>query len=227
MKKGLIIFGTGKIADVVQYFVEEDNPGRLVGFTVDAEHKSADEKSGLPVVPFEDIESFYPPNDYDLFVAVGYHQMNQVRREKVKQAREKGYNLPSIVSSRSGVPSDLTYGDNCFIMSQVNIHPNVRMGNNVFAWSGAMIGHHSQIGDNVWITSTANIGGNVTVGQGCFLALNSTISHSVSVGEQAFIGSNALVTRNLEDKQVVMAENHKPIRLNSDQFLRMSNFGNL
>ena len=48
-----------------------------------------------------------------------------------------------------------------------------------------------------------------------------------SIGKNCFIGANALVTKNLEDEKVVIVESTKPIRLNSSQFLRISNFSNL
>jgi UDP-3-O-[3-hydroxymyristoyl] glucosamine N-acyltransferase len=103
----------------------------------------------------------------------------------------------------------------------------VQIGNNVFIWNGAMVGHHSIIEDNCWLTSSCNISGNVHVGSNTFIAVNGTVGHSVTIGSNCFLGANSLVTKNLEENKVVIVESSKPLRLNSEQFLRMSTFSNL
>lgn len=224
--KPRVIFGIGKIADVVYYHFREESSEEVVAFTTDQQYlEGVSTFHGLPTVPFEEITEHYPPNSYDLFVAVGYQDMNGLRSQKVKEAKEKGYELVSYV--HPDAPKDLTYGYNCFIMRQACIHPCVELGNNVFVWSGAMIGHHAIIGSDTWITSSANIGGNVTLGEACFVAMNATIGHSLQIGSRVFLGANTLVTKELEDEKVVITESHKPIRLNSQQFLRMSTFQSL
>nr|WKN36982.1 hypothetical protein K4G66_31945 [Tunicatimonas sp. TK19036] len=227
--KPIIIFGKGKITDVIQYYMREESNWPVAAFTVDREFISAgDEKfNGLPLASFDEVADKYPPQDYDMFIAVGYQDMNGLRKRKVEEAKSKGYKLVSYVHPHSSIPKDLVFGSNCFIMNNVCIHPRVKLGDDVFVWSGSMIGHHSTVGSHTWLTSSANVGGNVNIGESCFLAMNVTVSHSVSIGNEVFLGSNTLITKNLADQQVVIAENHKPFRLNSYQFLKMSGFSNL
>lgn len=227
MKKKLLIFGTGKIAEVIYYYASEACGFDIEAFCVDNQYVGEGVFQGLPVVPFENVEINYPPDRYDMFVALGYHDLNRLREKKCGDALGKGYHLVSIVSPDTKLPANVTYGRNCFIMSPAIIHPCVQIGNNVFVWSGAMISHHSRIGDNCWLTSCCNISGNVQVGANAFLAVNATIGHSVVIGKNCFIGASTLITKNIEDDKVVIAESHKPIRLTSSQFLRMSNFSNL
>lgn len=225
--KEIIIFGIGKIADVIQYYMREESNLPVKAFTADKGYITEESFNGLPVIPFENIEKSHPPEQYDMFIAVGYQDLNALREEKMKKAAEKGYHLISYIHPQSFIPRDLQYGQNCFIMSNVNIHPRVKLEDNVFIWSGAMIGHHSNIGSHNWFTSAVNIGGNVTIGKNCFFAMNATVGHSVKLGNEIFIGANALVTKDMDDGKVIIAESHKPIKLNSRQFLRMSNFSNL
>jgi sugar O-acyltransferase (sialic acid O-acetyltransferase NeuD family) len=225
--KPIIIFGIGKIADVIQFQMREESKLNVKAFTVHSQYINESQFNGLPIVAFEEIESNYPPEKFDVFVAVGYHDMNNLRKSIMNEFLQKGYELISYVHPNSGIPKDFKFGNNCFIMNQVNIHPRVEIGDGVFIWSGAMIGHHSKIGAYTWITSSANIGGNVEIGEGCFLALNSNISHSVKIGNEAFLGSNTLVTQNLKDGATVIAENHKPIKFTSKQFLKFSTFNSL
>ena len=224
----IVLFGNGKIAEVLLYYLDNHSKYKVVASTVDKEFiNNSDSWNGLPVIPFEEIESKFPSNKYKMFIALGYQDLNRFRESKFNKARSKGYKLISYVHPDAGLPSDCVYGENCFIMQNCLIHPKVKLGNNVFIWSGAMIGHHSQIGDHNWLTSCCNVSGNVHIGHNCFLAVNSTIAHSVRVGNECFMGANTLVTKCTEDTEVYLMESTKPFRLNSNQFLEMSRFTNL
>ena len=227
MKKDLIIFGIGKIADVVYYYAKEECGYNVVAFSVDESFKTVTVFKGLPVISFDNIEARYPSDKYDMFIAVGYHDLNSLRERKCMEALKKGYNLISVISPLSNLPSNVSTGWNCFIMPPTLVHPYVQIGNNVFIWNGAMVGHHSIVEDNCWLTSGCNISGNVKMGANTFVAVNATIGHSVKIGRNCFLGANSLVTKNLEEDKVVIVESVKPIRLNSKQFLRMSNFSSL
>ena len=227
MKKNLIIFGNGKIADVVYYYAKNECNYNVVAFTTDREYIKEGSFNGLPVVSFDELEGLYKPEDYDMFVAIGYQDLNRLRERKYNEAKSKGYKLVNIISPNANLPENVKIGDNCFIMPPSLIHPNVEIGNNTFVWSGAMIGHHSVIGNHCWFTSSCNISGVVKTGSNCFFAVNATVGHAVVIGNDCFIGANALITKSIGDKKVVIEESTKEFRLNSDQFLRFSNFSNL
>lgn len=227
MSKPIVLFGTGKIAEVVHHFMVQEAGITVAAFTVDAAFVGDGRKEGLPVVDFASVEKQFPPDKFDLFVALGYHDMNALRAKKIADAKAKGYALPSFIHPQSGLPKGTPIGENCFIMRDVHIHPKVTIGNDVFVWSGAIIGHHATLGDHGWFTSGANIAGACTIGDNCFFAINSTVSHGVRIGRRCFIGANALVTKDMNDEQVIIAQSDKPIRLNTDQFLRMSAFSSI
>lgn len=227
MKKKLIIFGIGKISEVVSYYASEECGYDVAAYTVDDTYATTDTFNGVPVIAFSKLAAAYPPAQYDLFIALGYHDLNRLRAARCADAKKMGYELVSIISPKAEIPRDVKVGANCFIMPPAIIHPRVAIGDNCFIWSGALVGHHSKLDANCWLTSGCNIGGNVTLGANTFVAINATVSHSVTVGSECFLGANVLVTKNLTDKQVVIAENHKPIKMNSDQFLRLSKFSSL
>jgi sugar O-acyltransferase (sialic acid O-acetyltransferase NeuD family) len=227
MKKDLILFGIGKIAEVVYYYAKEECGFNVVAFCVDAPFKNSETFSGLPVISFDEIADNYPPDRNDMFIAIGYHDLNKLRETKCNEAIAKGYRLVSIISPQSRLPLNVSVGWNCFIMPPALVHPCVEIKNDVFIFSGAMVAHHSVIEDHCWLTSSCNISGNVRLGANTFVAVNATIGHSVIIGQKCFLGANTLVTKNLEDEKVVIAESSKPIRLNSSQFLKVSNFSSL
>lgn len=215
------------MAEVLLYFFRHHSDYEVAACTADRSYLTGDTWQNLPAVAFEEVEKHYSPEKYAMFIALGYQELNALRARKCAEAKAKGYALVSYVHPQSGLPQDCEYGENCFIMNSVLIHPRVRLGNDVFVWSGAMIGHHTSIGDHCWITSCANISGVVTVGERCFFAVNATVGHNVVIGDECFIGANALVTKGAENKQVFLTGDTKAFRLDSHQFLRMSNFTQL
>ena len=225
--KDLIIFGTGKIADVIYYYATNECNIKVVAFTVDDNYTERDTFHDLPVIAFSNLEKSYPPDQYDMFIAIGYQDLNRLRQLKYNEAKAKGYHLISIIPPNANLPANVKAGDNCFIMPPAIIHPFVEIGNNTFVWNGAMIGHHTSIGDHCWLTSMASISGAVNVGDGSFFAVNATVGHDVTIGNNCFIGANTLVTKNLLDKQVVIQSSSKVIRLNSFEFLRFSKFSSV
>jgi sugar O-acyltransferase (sialic acid O-acetyltransferase NeuD family) len=222
--KPIVIFGIGKIAEAVFYYIKEESPFTVAAFSVDKEYVDVDSKYDLPVIPFEDLETKYPPEEYNMFVALGYQQLNTLRTNKLKEAKEKGYEIVSCVNKRSGILKDTQYGENCFVMHNVSIHPLVKLGDNVFIWSGAVVCHHSTINDNCWLTAGSNIMGGVNLGKNTFVAGNAMIAHSVNTGEYCFIGANSLVTKDLKDEEVIITQPTPSFRLNSKDFLKVSKF---
>ena len=223
MKK-VVIFGVGKIAEVVHYYMAHESSLEVAGFTCDRAYIGTGEYNGLPVVAFDEVRSHYPPEQFDIFIALGYQELNAVRTKRVQQAKDKGYRAVSFVHEQSRVPKDTAIGENCFIMNNVCIQPGVKLGNNVFVWSGALVGHHSSVGDNCWITSSANLAGQVRVGKNCFIGVNATVANNIRIGNECFLGANTLVTKDLDDGRVVVEKASEVLRLNSEQFLRVSKF---
>lgn len=153
----------------------------------------------LPLVPFDEVQSQFPPSHYDMFVAVGYSKLNAVRAAKCKEARELGYRLASYVSTRSSVWPDLVVGENCLIMEGNVIQPFVRIGNNVVVWCGSLISHHVEIGDDCFIAAHAVISGLVKIGRNCFIGVNATVRDKVRLADRTIIGAGALILSDTEE----------------------------
>jgi sugar O-acyltransferase (sialic acid O-acetyltransferase NeuD family) len=200
--KPVILFGTGYVARFVSFMLERESEHEVVALTVDGEHISERQVFGLPVVALEDMVEVYPPEDFSMFVALGYTRMNGLREQKAAEARTLGYELISHVSPRASTWDDLQMGDNCILMDQVIVHPFARFGNNSIVWSGAHIGHGSEIGNNCFIASRALIAGSVTVGDNCFIGANATISHRTRIGRASVIGAGAAITKDTEERSV-------------------------
>ncbi|MFM5394383.1 acetyltransferase [Aeromonas veronii] len=193
MKKPLVIFGSGDIAQLAHYYFSTDSNYEVVVFTVDANYIKESEFCGLPVVAFEDVAKNYPPDSYDFFVALSYSKLNAVRKEKFLAAREMGYKLVSFISSRATVLNEGRIGENCFIFEDNTIQPFVTIGNNVTLWSGNHIGHHSVIHDHTFIASHVVISGGVEIGEQCFVGVNATLRDHIKIGDRCVVGAGALL----------------------------------
>jgi len=204
MNKGVVIFGTGEIGELAHYYFEHDSKYKVVAFTADDEFVNGDTFNDLPLVPFSGLVERYPPGEYDAYVALSYRKLNQIRAEKYFAVKNLGYKLVSYVCSRSVYWSDLTIGDNCFILENQTIQPAVKIGSNVMIWSGNHLGHASVIGDHTYISSHVCISGHTEIGTHCFLGVNSTTRDFIKVGNSVFVAMGAMVTRDVEDGSVVV-----------------------
>jgi sugar O-acyltransferase (sialic acid O-acetyltransferase NeuD family) len=218
----VVIFGAGKIADEAYFYLTNDSPHQVIAFTVDDEHLGASEKLGLPVVAFDKVEREYSPDDFKMFVAVGYQDLNKFRARKYEEAKLKGYELISYISSRASNVGGIELGDNCFVLEFAVLQPCARIGNDVFIWSGNHIGHHASVGDHCYIAGNVVISGSTVIEPHCFVGVSATIGHEVTVGSESFIGAGSLITKNVEPKSVYITPDTQKFRLDSTAFLRLT-----
>jgi sugar O-acyltransferase (sialic acid O-acetyltransferase NeuD family) len=204
MRKPLVIFGTGDIAELAHYYFERDEEYQVVAFTVDAAFLTQNTFRGLPVVAFEELTKHHPPGHADLFVALSYSRLNAIRKEKYLAAKQSGYRLASYLSRRASILNEGRIGENCFILEDNTIQPFVTIGNNVTLWSGNHIGHHSTIKDHTFIASHVVVSGGVEIGEQCFVGVNATLRDHIKVGDKCVIGAGSLLLADAEPEGVYM-----------------------
>jgi sugar O-acyltransferase (sialic acid O-acetyltransferase NeuD family) len=202
MKKRLVIFGCGDIAQLAHFYFSTDSEYEVLAFTVNANYIKVPTFCGLPVVAFEDVANLYPSESHDLFVALSYSKLNAVRKEKYLAAKALGFHMASFISSHASVLNEGRIGENCFIFEDNTIQPFVTIGNNVTLWSGNHIGHHSTIKDHCFIASHVVVSGGVEVGEQCFIGVNATLRDHIKIGERCVIGAGALLLADAEPEGV-------------------------
>ena len=218
----VVLFGTGTIARMAYAYLTHDSPHEIAAFTVDRDHMSGDQLFGLPVVPFEEVPSLYPPDEFDMFVAVGYALMNKFREQKYHQAKTMGYRLISYVSSKATIWSDYSsIGDNCFIMENNVIQPFVEIGSDIIMWSGNQVGHNSVIKDHCFVASHVVVSGNVTIEPNCFLGVNATIRDGITIARECVIGAGALILKDTEERQVYVGPKARLLPMPSNRLSRL------
>jgi sugar O-acyltransferase (sialic acid O-acetyltransferase NeuD family) len=195
--KKLVLFGASLFAQVAYECFTRDSDYEVVAFAVEQSHLTTDRLLGLPVIAIEQVESLYPPDQHDVYVAIVSTQLNRLRARLMQIALNYGYGLASYVSSKAIVWPNVAMGQHCFILEQNVLQPFVAIGDNVVLWSGNHIGHHCVIGDHVFIASHVVISGACNVGDYCFIGVNAALADGVSIGSDCFINMCTQVSKNL------------------------------
>jgi sugar O-acyltransferase (sialic acid O-acetyltransferase NeuD family) len=194
----VIIFGVLDTAELAHFYLTHDSEHEVVAFCLSKEYLEENSFRGLPVVPFEEVEKLYSPAEYKFFAPMTASNMNQNRERIYNQAKAKGYEFISYISSKATVFPGAQIGDNCFILEDNTIQPFVKIGNNIVLWSGNHIGHHSEIKDHVFFTSHVVLSGHCVVEPYCFLGVNATIRDYCHLAEGTLIAMGANVTKDTE-----------------------------
>lgn len=218
----IVIFGIGRGAEVATRCFLDDSPNVIVAYTVDDAYADHNQFMGRPVIPFSRIEKEVPPDECEMFILLGFQEMNALRAGKFLAAKEKGYSLASYLSSKIVTQHNLKHGENCFILEANVFNYDVTIGDNVVMWSGNHVGDLSVVEDHVFIASHVVLSGEVVVGEGSFLGVNATISNHVRVGARSYIGANSVITQNtLPDSVYVAKATPKLENIDSLRFLQM------
>jgi sugar O-acyltransferase (sialic acid O-acetyltransferase NeuD family) len=215
----IVVFGAGQIAETAKVYIDAHSGDRVVGFTVDRQYAKSDRFHGLPLVVWEDLEKFFPPAQVKLLGPLSYRRMNEFRRTRYREGKERGYQFASFIHPNSQIYTTVI-GENCFILEANVIQPFVKIGDDVIMWSGNHIGHHSVIGDHCFLAGQVGIAGATRIGTGCFLGGKAGITQGVTIGEDCFLSFGVIVTRDLAAGSVVVRGSPDPVAAFSSSRMR-------
>jgi sugar O-acyltransferase (sialic acid O-acetyltransferase NeuD family) len=199
----LVIFGTAGMAQVVYACVQTDPTRHVVAFTVDRRYISEDRYEGLPLIPFDEIETRCPPASHGLLVAVGQGDRNRLRARVFDAALAKGYDVESYID-----PSVRTYPSNrigrgCLVFDGVSLQPYAQIGDNVVIRPLAYIGHHAVIEAHCFVAPHAAILGRCRIGEFGFIGTHATLSSRVTLGRHSFVSAGAVVTLDMPAYSII------------------------
>lgn len=221
MSKKLVIFGSGDIAQLAHYYFTEQSEYEVVAFTVDAAYLAEETFCGLPVIAFEEIAQHYAPDSHEMFVALSYAKLNEIRKAKFLAAKQAGYTLASFISPQATVLNQGKIGENCFIFEDNTIQPFVTIGDNVTLWSGNHIGHHSIIHDHCFIASHVVVSGGVTIEEAAFIGVNATLRDHITIGRKCVVGAGALILGDADPEGVYIGTATERARIPSTKLRRI------
>lgn len=213
----IVIYGNGQLARLAFIRLKYDSSHEVVAFTVDRSCIETDRLLNLPVVPFDQVAQYYPPNEYRIFVAVGHVKINQIRAERYAQAKERGYQFISYISSKAIVWPEVEIGENCLIGDGCIIQPYVKLGNNVHVGTASIIGHHTIVGDHCYLAINVVLAGSVTIESHAFLGASVTIRDRVRIGKASVIGAGAVIGQDTRPKSVYAGPSPQMLPITSDR----------
>jgi sugar O-acyltransferase (sialic acid O-acetyltransferase NeuD family) len=198
----IIIFGTGEFAQEIFLYLEKFSEFKVVAFTIHKEFIKDKTLFEKPIIPFEEIENNYSPNEVSMLICIGFSKMNKKREKIFLEVKNKNYKLENFIHPSNYVWNELEIGENCIILENNVIRPHVKIGNNVIIENNNVISHHCIIKDNCYITSQAIIAGHVTIESNCFLGINCTIRNRIKIAKESLIGAGAVILKNTKEKEV-------------------------
>lgn len=213
----VILFGNQSIARETFYCLKYHSDYEVVGFTVDREYLEADSLFQLPVIPFDDVETVFPPDKHKMLIAIGYVQNNKIRQDRYFRSKEMGYQLINFISPKAIIYPETRLGDNCFIGHCTAISATAKVGNNVIIETGCTIGHDVIVGDHCFFSAGVLVAGGVSIGSNSYLGVNSTIRNRVSIGKECVIGAGAIILEDTEDRSVYLGEPATLLPISSDK----------
>lgn len=219
MEKGkkIVLFGDSAFAEIAYEYFTHDSEYEVVAFTVSKDYLKKTELFGLPVIAFEEIEKSYPPEIYDMHIALVYISMNRIRIQFYNEAKAKGYKLANYISSKAFVWHNVTIGDNCFIFEDNTIQPFVKIGDNNVFWSGNHIGHHSIIGSHNFISSHVVVSGFCAIGNANFMGVNATMGNNLKIADDCLVGSFVHLVKDMPSGSLLKGTPNKPEELSTWQ----------
>lgn len=194
----VVIFGAGRMAELVTSLVESESDRTVVGFAVDARFVVTETLLGRPVVPVTRILELTDPSTAEALVAVGPQRGLRLREEALALLRGQGFGITHHISRGALVWPGLDIEPNVIIHAGAVVDPFTRIGEGVTVRSNATVGHHADLGASTFVASGAVLGGGVRVGARCFLGLGSTVRDEVTIAPGTFVGAGAVVTRDTE-----------------------------
>jgi sugar O-acyltransferase (sialic acid O-acetyltransferase NeuD family) len=152
-----------------------------------------------------DLVKLSDPDSCEVFVAIGYQDLNEQRSRVAELLESQGFRLATLVSPGATVSPSANIEPGCFVGPFVDIQDNVSVGKGSFVWSSSTVGHGSKLERFTWISAGTSIGGDAVIGSKCFLGLGSVVSHGVHVGDSCFIGATALASKDLDPTTALMS----------------------
>ena len=212
-----VIYGNGSVARLVHAEFTYHSPHDVAAFCVDRDWITENELLGLPVVPFDEVVSLYPPDKFKMFVAVGYANVNKIREARYKEAKAAGYQFTNIITQTAVTYPDLEIGENCMIGNFTLVHPQVKIGNNVFVGSACTLDHDLDLGDNCFLSDQVAISGWVTVMPNCFLGTGAVIRNKVKIGRESIVGAAVAIMEDVDERSVYFCDSPKKLAITSDR----------
>ncbi|MBP1907219.1 sugar O-acyltransferase (sialic acid O-acetyltransferase NeuD family) [Paenibacillus turicensis] len=201
--KKTIIFGNTRFAMLIKYYLESELNENVACLTVNRSFIN-NQYLNTKIVPFEDLTSFYPPEEYKILPVIGYNKMNEIRYRIHQDIKLKGYEISSFIHPSAFIAENVEKGEGNIFLEQTLVQPFVTIGDGNIFWSKVNISHHAKIGNFNFFAPSVSVSGDVSIQDKCFFGNNCTIKNSVSISSYTLIGAGSYVSEHTDEFSTIV-----------------------
>lgn len=210
MEKKIVVFGIGDFSDIVCFVAEHRLGQTISGFTVNEKYVKSDEHKGRPLVPFERLEEYFPPEETDLYLGFISKKMFLDREEVFNSMKERGYRVLNLIHPSASVDTD-EIGEGNIILQNCSVEHHCSLGNCNILWANVALPHHNKVGNFNNLAPSISLSGYSSIGNHCYIGNNSTIKNRIHIPDFAFVGAGSYITKPIEEKSVWVPHRSYPL----------------
>lgn len=212
----LIIFGLNNLSEMMCYNLE--NSGCIIeAFTVNQQYIKEETFCRKKIVPFENIEKYYSPSEFQFCLCIGYTKMNLIRKNIFIEIKKKGYKVINYVHPNAFI-NNAVIGEGNIILENAILGFNSTLGDGNIVYPNAQIAHHTKVGDFNFFAISSSVAGSCKVKNNCFFGNNSCTKNNLSFEDQTLIGAGTYISVNTEKNGVYVLPKSYKLKKSSFDF---------
>jgi len=201
MKK-IVLFGGGGHAISCIDIIKDNKNFKVVGF-VDKKKVKLNNLTYLG--SDKDIKKIRKRYDF-AFISIGQIKNNIVRKNLFKKLMDAGFKLPSFVSKKTIISSNVKIGTGSIVMHGAILNSGSKIGNNTIINTGTIVEHGAKIGNNCHLAPRSVINGDAVIKDGTFIGSGSIVRENIVVGKECVVGANSFIKKNLPNNSIFKNE---------------------
>ena len=214
----IIVFGNGNISKILSTYLKKKF--NIIAYASEKKFIKSKKFNNRPIYSLEELKKKFSPKKYKIITAIGYLEMNNVRKKIFENLKSEGYNFVNYIDNSAQVPNDVIVRENNILLDNVSINPGSKIGNGNIIWSNSVISHNVRLNNFNWVSSGTVISGDTSIGNCNFFGSNSIISNNSLIANSIFVGAGALVTGKIRNESTIINSTSKKIEIKSLDFLK-------
>lgn len=203
MRVKVLLYGIGSLGKKIYEYNMRDQLFDIVAFVDDKEGVDI-VFCGLPVINYAQCKERYNPEEYKIFVSIGYVHCSYYRELVSKRVLADGYDLVNYVSPNAICWDDTLIGKNIFVADNVFVGHGSKIHNGVILYEACTLSHDAVILSNCFLSLRVAMGGYTKIENNTFVGLNTTVKDDVTIGAYNIVGCGANVIKSSEDYCIIV-----------------------
>ncbi len=212
MKK-IVIYGTTVFSRELRYYIESDYQGEVVAFVLDREYIDVNEFDDLPIIPYEDLLTYYKKDEIEILISLGYSKMNDNRKAVFEKCKNDGWEIGSFIHSSALNLADYI-GMGNIVMDKAEIRLHAKIGDGNILLPHVCVDHDNCVGNFNYFAGGCHVCGLTTIGNNNFLGANSILENGLTIQDYNLIGAGTCLSKDLGNENVVTSSAVKVRSLN-------------